>query len=121
MILHYVKPHYLPTLHDAICAALPAVAPEDVFVCDDYTDAVDDGSGGNVVAAPIADGIRVVLPDGTDQTIVDGVVAAHDPTPPPAPESTSAKVATALAAIENDPSLADNVKQALTNVVQALS
>lgn len=52
------------------------------------------------------------------------VQAWHDSlvaNPPPAPPTTTEKVANALATIENDPTLAASVKQALVEVVQALA
>jgi hypothetical protein len=64
--------------------------------------------------------VTITRDDDTTATVSAADVAAFI-AGEPEPTSQTQRVASALATIENDASLADNVKQAIANVVTALS
>lgn len=77
MILHYVKPHELARLGDELTAAGVAC----LRLEGDYRDAEGD-KGGEMVAEPIPNGIRITVDDNGGETTaaaVAAVVEAHDP------------------------------------------
>jgi hypothetical protein len=74
--LTYTHPHHLSKLSDELMAAVPSIAP------------VPGPDGVNMAVMTLSDDggdvITMTVPDEADEAAIAAVVAAHDPTPPPA-------------------------------------
>ncbi len=75
--LHYTRPHHAGKLYAELLAAIPALAP---VLVDGVPTAV-------LLLSHRDDDLWLTVPDDTAEPAVAAVVAAHDPTPPPAPDA----------------------------------